>query len=46
VIEKVVEDISFDASERQGEKIELNGEHVRQKVGDLLKAVDMKKYIL
>ncbi len=46
IIERVVEEISFEASERQGEKIEVNAAYVKQRVGDLLKSADMRKYIL
>lgn len=46
IIEKVVEEISFEASERQGEKIEINSDYVKKRVGDFLKTADMRKYIL
>lgn len=46
IIEKVVEEISFEASERQGEKIEVNADYVKKRVGELLKSADLKKYIL
>jgi ATP-dependent HslUV protease ATP-binding subunit HslU len=46
IIEKVVEEISFEASDRQGEKVEINSEYVKGRVGELLKSADMRKYIL
>lgn len=46
VIERVLEDISFEASERTGEKITVNAELVRQKLGDVIKDQDLARYIL
>ena len=46
VMEKLMEDISFTASERNGESITIDAEHVREKVGELAKDVDLRKYIL
>ncbi|MDA1088866.1 MAG: ATP-dependent protease ATPase subunit HslU [Proteobacteria bacterium] len=46
VLEKLVEDISFTASERSGETVKLDAKDVREKVGDLAKDADLRKYIL
>lgn len=46
IIERVVEDISFDAPEKSGEKITVDGAYVKQRVGEILKSQDMRKYIL
>ena len=46
VMEKLVEDISFTASERGGETIRLDAEDVRTHVGDLAKDADLRKFIL
>ncbi len=46
VIERVIEDISFDASSHQGEKIVVDEEYVKKRVGDLLTKSDLRKYIL
>ncbi len=46
VMEKLVEDISFTASERAGETIKLGAEDVRTHVGDLAKDADLRKFIL
>ena len=46
VLEKLVEDISFDASERSGETIVIDQEQVRSTVGVLAKNADLKKFIL
>ena len=46
VMEKLLEDISFDASEKGGETISLGAEDVRQQVGELAKDADLRKFIL
>jgi ATP-dependent HslUV protease ATP-binding subunit HslU len=46
VIEKLLEDISFHASDKSGEKILITAEHVRKTVGDLAKNSDLSKFIL
>ena len=46
VMEKLMEDISFTASERNGESITIDAELVREKVGKLAKDVDLRKFIL
>jgi len=46
VMEKLMEDISFTASERNGESITIDAEQVRKKVGELAKDVDLRKFIL
>ncbi|MEO5335461.1 MAG: ATP-dependent protease ATPase subunit HslU [Magnetospirillum sp. WYHS-4] len=46
VLEKLVEEISFTASERSGETVGLTAEDVRRKVSDLAKKGDLKKFIL
>ncbi|HJP54214.1 MAG TPA: ATP-dependent protease ATPase subunit HslU [Rhodospirillales bacterium] len=46
VLEKLVEEISFTASERNGETVKLDAKDVREKVGDLAKDADLRKFIL
>ena len=46
VIERVMEEISFDAPEKVGETVEVTEEYVKKRVGDLLVSTDMRKYIL
>ena len=46
VIERIVEEISFDAPSKRGEKIEVTEEYVKARVADLLKSSDLRKYIL
>ena len=46
VMEKLVEDISFDASERSGETITIDGAYVREQVEALAMNADLSKFIL
>ena len=46
VMEKLVEEISFTASERSGETIVIDGTMVRERVGELAKNADLTKFIL
>ena len=46
VMEKLVEEISFTASERGGESIEITAADVRSRVGELAKNADLTKFIL
>jgi len=46
VLEKLVEEISYTASERNGETVTLDAKDVREKVGDLAKDADLRKFIL
>src|SRR5471032_2934690 len=46
VLEKVVEEISFTASDRSGETLVIDGDYVRDRVGELAKNADLSRYIL
>jgi ATP-dependent HslUV protease ATP-binding subunit HslU len=46
VMEKLLEDISFNASDRGGESVEITKEYVRDTVGELSKKADVSKFIL
>ena len=46
VMEKLLEEISFTASERGGDKISVDAKDVREQVGDLAKDADLRKFIL
>ncbi len=46
VMERILDDISFDAGDRQGEKIVIDGDFVRQHIGELAKNADLSKFIL
>ena len=46
VLEKVVEDISFAAADRAGEKVTVDGAYVRDRVGELARNADLSRFIL
>ena len=46
VMEKLLEDISFTASERSGEAVVIDAKDVHERVGALAKNADLRKYIL
>lgn len=46
VLEKVLEEISYTASDRGGETVTITAEYVRKHVGELVKSADMSKFIL
>jgi ATP-dependent HslUV protease ATP-binding subunit HslU len=46
IMEKLLEDISFTAADRAGTTITLDGEYVRQHVGQLAKNADLSRFIL
>ena len=45
-IERVLEDISFDIESYVGKEVEISGEMVRERLGDLVENVDLARYIL
>lgn len=46
VMEKLLEDISFNASELKGEKIVIDAKFVREKLNEIVKSEDLSRYIL
>jgi ATP-dependent HslUV protease ATP-binding subunit HslU len=46
VIERVLDDISFTATDRAGEQYRIDGAYVRAQVADLAKNADLSRYIL
>jgi ATP-dependent HslUV protease ATP-binding subunit HslU len=46
VIERVLDEISFSAPDRSGERVKIDGEYVRSRVADLAKNTDLSRYIL
>lgn len=46
VIERVIEDISFEASENSGKTIEVDKALVEDRLGDIIKDQDLARYIL
>jgi ATP-dependent HslUV protease ATP-binding subunit HslU len=46
IIEKILDDISFTATDRSGEKIIIDKNYVEKNVGELVKDIDLSKFIL
>ena len=46
IIEKVLDDISFNATDKSGEKIIIDRAYVQNNLGDLVKDTDLSKFIL
>ncbi len=46
VIERVLDDISFTATDKAGETVTIDGDYVRREVGDLAQNADLSRFIL
>ena len=46
ILEKLVEDISFDASERSGETVKIDAAYVDGQLAEIVKDQDLSKYVL
>ena len=46
ILEKVLEEISFDAPDKSGEKITIDKSYVEKNLGDIIKDKDLSKFIL
>lgn len=46
VMERVLDDISFTATDRSGETLTIDGDYVQKNVGDLSKNADLSRFIL
>ena len=46
VMERILDDISFGASDKSGEQITIDAAYVREHIGDLAKNADLSKFIL
>jgi ATP-dependent HslUV protease ATP-binding subunit HslU len=46
IIERILDDISFTATDRAGEKIIINSEYVKKNLDELVKDTDLSKFIL
>ena len=46
VLERILDDISYTASDRAGETITIDGPFVENSVGDLVRNVDLSRFIL
>lgn len=46
VMERILDDISFTATDRSGETVKVDAAYVREQIGDLAKNVDLSRFIL
>jgi ATP-dependent HslUV protease ATP-binding subunit HslU len=46
VMEKLLEDVSFDAEERRGDKVTVDGAYVEAQLADIARDTDLSKYVL
>ena len=46
IIEKVLDDISFNATDKSGETITIDKKYVQNNLGNLVKDTDLSKFIL
>jgi ATP-dependent HslUV protease ATP-binding subunit HslU len=46
ILEKILEEISFDAPDKSGEKITIDKSYVQKNLGDIIKDKDLSKFIL
>jgi ATP-dependent HslUV protease ATP-binding subunit HslU len=46
VMERVLDEISFEASDRQGDTLTIDAAYVNERVGELAKNADLSKFIL
>jgi ATP-dependent HslUV protease ATP-binding subunit HslU len=46
IMEKVMEDLSFDAPERTKEKVRIDGAYVRKRLDEIVKDEDLSRFIL
>jgi ATP-dependent HslUV protease ATP-binding subunit HslU len=46
IMERVLDEISFDASEKKGERVVIDAEYVRKTLVDIVKDQDLSRYIL
>jgi ATP-dependent HslUV protease ATP-binding subunit HslU len=46
VLEKLLEDISFEAPEKQGTRLSVDSSYVQEKLGEIVKDEDLSRYIL
>ncbi len=46
IIERVLDEISFTATDRAGEKISIDSDYIKKNIGELAKDADLSKFIL
>jgi ATP-dependent HslUV protease ATP-binding subunit HslU len=45
-MERILDDISFSATDRSGETVKIDAEYVDKHIGDLAKNADLSRFIL
>jgi len=46
VMERILDEVSFTAPDRSGETVEIDGDFVRENIGELAKNIDLSRFIL
>ncbi len=46
VMEKLLEDVSFDAEERRGDRISIDAAYVETQLAEIARNTDLSKYVL
>jgi len=46
IMERVLDEISFDAPDMQNKEVKINADYVRQMLTDIVKDQDLSRYIL
>jgi ATP-dependent HslUV protease ATP-binding subunit HslU len=46
ILERLLDEISFDAPEKKGSQVSINAEYVRERLKDIVKSEDLSRYIL
>ena len=46
IIERILDDISFTASDKSGETIVIDKDYIKEHIGELVKDSDLSKFIL
>jgi ATP-dependent HslUV protease ATP-binding subunit HslU len=46
ILERLLDEISFDAPEKKGSHVSINAEYVRERLKDIVKSEDLSRYIL
>ncbi|MEE8153314.1 MAG: HslU--HslV peptidase ATPase subunit, partial [candidate division NC10 bacterium] len=46
ILERLLEDVSFEAPYMEGVKVEINAAYVREKLQDIIRDEDLSRYIL
>ena len=46
IIERILDEISFTASDKSGETLTVNSDYIKKHIGELVKDTDLSKFIL